>query len=309
MHRFEHHAPTTLEEVVKLLTELGTEAKLLAGGTDLLVFIRHGRIAPKHIIELSRVGELTRICELESGLIIGACVKLREIERNSVIRRLYPHISEAASQVGSVQIRNLATIGGNLCTASPAGDMIPTLMVSGALLHIVGASGERMVRIEEFFKGPGETALCATDVLVSIQLPPPKPRTGWAFFKLGVRGAMDISIVSVAAKLTLSESTSDIVSEVKVALGSVAPVVMLSHSVEKLLTGKRITDSLIEEAAHSVMNEVKPISDHRASAQYRRLMAAVLTKRALKTAFHRAVGEQQQLTQLEVNQGSVFNGG
>lgn len=291
MHRFEHYAPTTIEEVVRLLMKFGAEAKLLAGGTDLLVFIRHGRIAPKCIIELSRVSELTRIDETKDGLILGACVKLRDIERSEIIRRHYPHIAEAASQVGSIQIRNLATIGGNLCTASPAGDMIPVLMVSDAKLHIVGANGERTIKIEEFFKGPNETALGATDVLISIHLPPPKRRTGYAFFKLGVRGAMDISIASAAAKLTLSEHSPELISEVKVALGSVAPTVMLSRSVERLLTGARISDALIEEAAHAVMDEVKPITDHRASEQYRRLMAAVLTKRALKLAMQRALGE------------------
>lgn len=290
MHRFEHYAPTTIEEVVRLLMKFGAEAKLLAGGTDLLVLIRQGRIAPKCIIELSRVIGLTRIDETKEGLILGACVRLRDIERNETIRRHYPHIAEAASQVGSIQIRNLATIGGNLCTASPAGDMIPVLMVSDAELHIVGANGERTIKIEEFFKGPNETALSATDVLVSIHLPP-KPCTGYAFLKLGVRGAMDISIASAAARLTLSQRSPELVSEVKVALGSVAPTVMLSRSVERLLTGARISDALIEEAAHAVMDEVKPITDHRASEQYRRLMAAVLTKRALKLALQRALGE------------------
>ncbi len=291
MCRFEHHAPTTLEEVIILLTKFGAEAKLLAGGTDLLVFMRHGRLAPKHIIELSKVNELTRIDETKDGFIIGACVKLRDIERNESIRRCYTHIAEAASQVGSVQIRNLATIGGNLCTASPAGDMIPALMVSDAELRIAGTNGMRTLKMEEFFKGPNETALSATEVLVSIHLPPPKPRTGGAFFKLGVRNAMDISIASAAAKITMSESSPEVVSEVKVALGSVAPTVILSRNVERVLIGKRISDALIEEAARSVMDEVKPITDHRASEQYRRLMASVLTKRALKLALQRTIGK------------------
>lgn len=292
MHRFEHYAPTRLDEVLRLLIEFGEEAKLLAGGTDLLVFIRHGRMAPKHIIELSRVKELSQLEESEDGLTIGACVKLCEVERNETIRRFYPHIAEAASQVGSVQIRSLATIGGNLCTASPAGDMIPALIVSDAILHIVGANGSRSMRIDEFFIGPGKTALSPTDVLVRIQLPPPKPRTGCAFIKLGVRGAMDISIVNAAARVTMNESPPDVIAEAKVALGSVGPTVIISRNVGKTLNGMRISDALIEEAAHSVMEEVRPITDHRASAQYRRLMAALLTKRALKMALQRAAGEQ-----------------
>jgi carbon-monoxide dehydrogenase medium subunit len=291
MEEFEHYVPTTLEEVIKLLIKFGRAAKLLAGGTDLLVFMRQRRITPTCIIELSRIRDLTAIEEKQEGLFVGACVRLGEIERNSLIRRLFIHVAEAAGNVGSMQIRNLATIGGNICTASPAGDMIPALMVSDAQLHIVGVKGRRIIPISDFFKGPGETTLEETDVLVGIYLPLPKPNTGTAFIKLGVRGAMDISIANVAARVTLN-GTLQRVEEVRVALGSVAPTVILSKSVERYLVGasvKEAIEGLIEKAADSVMDEVKPITDHRASAQYRRLMAAVLTKRALRIALQRAM--------------------
>ena len=282
--KFKYLRPKNLEEALNLLDKYGEQAKLLAGGTDLIVKMKDRVIEPKYIIDLSNLKEL-RFISKENGVIrVGALTTLREIETSPLIQDHVCVLSDAVGKMASWQIRNLGTIGGNLCNASPAADTAPPLLILEAKLKLNSPEEERIVPVEQFFTGPGETILKNNELLTEIQIPIIPDNSGAAFLKLGRRAAHTLSIVSVA---TLAIVEDNVFKDVRIALGSVAPTPIRARKTENKFRGLPATEDVIEENCGCVMEDINPISDVRASAEYRKEMSIVLTKRALFEALSR----------------------
>ncbi|MHA1582351.1 MAG: FAD binding domain-containing protein [Candidatus Baldrarchaeia archaeon] len=276
--KFKYLQPKSLEEALELLDKYGEQAKLLAGGTDLIVKMKDGVVKPEYVIDLSRLEELKFISK-ENGVIkIGALTTLREIETSPIIRENVHVLSDAVEKMASWQIRNLGTIGGNLCNASPAADTAPPLLVLEAELKLTSSEGGRMVPIDQFFTGPGETILKNNELLTEIQIPIMSDHIGTAFLKLGRRVAHTLSIVSVATLVVVED---DVFKDVRIALGSVAPTPVRAKKTEDRFRGLSATKDVVEKNCVWVVEDISPISDVRASAEYRKEMSIVLTKRAL----------------------------
>ncbi|MBN1460234.1 MAG: xanthine dehydrogenase family protein subunit M [Armatimonadetes bacterium] len=281
--------PTTLKEAVKSLQTRG--AVPFAGATDLIPAVRKGEISPRTLVNLKSVDGMTGVHSSRDGLVIGPCTSVADLFDHELVARHAPLLSEVARSFGSVQIRTLATIGGNLCTAAPSADLALPLLALDARLHIRGPRGKREIDIANFFVGVNKTALKRGEILTAIVLPRPKVRTGTAHQKLGVRRAMDLAFVGVAVALRVAADGRKCLAA-RLALGSVAPVPMRARRAEALLEGKALTESLLSEAAAQAAAEAKPIDDLRASGEYRRQMTEVLTRRALREAYRRARKEQ-----------------
>lgn len=275
MRRFEYFEPATLRDASKLLSQGG---QVLAGGTDLLVELREQLRRADRVVNIKKIpgiGELSY--DPRGGLRIGALVTAREIELSPIVLEKYASLAQATRELGSIQVRNRATVVGNVCRASPSADTLPPLIADGATITIFGARGERAMALEEFFKGPGKTVLAPDELVTQILVPPPSPRTGKIYIKHGRRKAMELATVGVAVSLTANV-------EVKIVLGAVAPTPIRARRAEALLRGKPLTAELIEQAAKAAEEESRPISNVRASAEYRRDMVRVLTQRALQQA-------------------------
>lgn len=282
---FDYYAPATLAEATHLLASK-EGAVVLQGGTDLWVATKQKGLRPQSVVSLKKLRPLLSTIEEEDDrTLIGASTTFSQIERSLLIERRFPVLHESVRQIASYQIRNTATIGGNLCNASPAADSAPPLLVLDATLVIQGPGGQRELPIDGFFKGPGKTALDRGEMLTHISLPNPPPGAGAAFVKLGRRISEDISIASAAAWVLLKGHR---VEDVKIALGSVAPTPLRARHAEDALKGGTPSESSYEEAGQAAMQECRPITDVRASADYRRAMVRVLTKNALKKAVERA---------------------
>ncbi|MGH9051902.1 MAG: FAD binding domain-containing protein [Acidimicrobiia bacterium] len=287
MRGFEYERPTSLDEAVQLLDERGEEAHLLAGGTDLAVAIRYGTVRPGVVIDLKQVPELAAAMRhTDEGFTISANTVMTDLEEDARIRERFPGLVEAAQVVGSVQIRNRATLVGNLCNASPAADTPPMLMALDTSVEISGPRGSRSLSIDEFLVGYRETALQRGEVLTAVHIPEPGPRSGTAFLKLGVRRAMEISIVCVGARIDLAEDGT--IASAGLGLGSVAPQTVRPTRAEELLVGERPDPELLAAAGSSATEACSPIDDLRGSAEYRRAMVPVLVRRALSAALGRA---------------------
>jgi carbon-monoxide dehydrogenase medium subunit len=277
----------TMQQAVAAMREHGREASLFAGGTDLLVGMKESRNSPKYLVDIKRLPELnTCTYDDKTGLRLGGATQIRQIETSQLIQQRYRHLAMGAGAVGSIQIRHRATVGGNICNASPCGDTIPNLMVSDARLFLQGANGGREVGLEEFFVGPGRTVL-NDEVLVEIRIPPPGAQSRSSFSRISRRNALDLALVSVAVKLDLPAPDAP-ATNVRVALAAVGPTVFRAKNTEKLLEGRVLSPQLLGEAARSAADEAKPIDDVRASAWYRREMVAALCRRALKQVIEEA---------------------
>jgi carbon-monoxide dehydrogenase medium subunit len=287
MKPFEFHQPTKLGQACALKAEYGNQARLIAGGTDLLVKMKKGLIAPGHLIDLKGIDDLDFIHEQERAICIGALTTLAAISAHPRVAALLPLIKEAAESIGSVQVRNLATIGGNLCNAAPSADMAPALLVLDAEICVQGAAGSRVLPLKEFFTGPGEMDLAPDEVLTEIVVPLPERPLKSAYLKHGPRRAMDVAVVGVAVAIGLDQSQTR-VEQARIALGAVAPIPMRAPAAEKLLENKPVNDLPLEEAGRAVAATAKPISDVRASAEYRLEMVEVLGMRAVASALGRA---------------------
>lgn len=283
--KFEYHYPKSFSELFSLMAKYGDKAKLLAGGTDLLVSMKKREISPDHLINLKEIPELKGISfDEKGGLRIGALTTIDEIEQSHVVKTKYPILWEAVSVMGSPQIRTLGTIGGNLASAIPSADTAPPLIAYGASIIIKGIGGERSLPVEEFFKGPGESDLKSDEVLSEIRIPTPPERSGGTYIKMMRRNAMDLAVVGVATFLKL-DPKKRICEEAKVVLGAVAPTPIRAKETEKFLTGKEINEAIADEAGKIASNESKPISDVRASKEYRKTLVHVLTKRGVLKAY------------------------
>jgi len=278
---FEYVEAKGLEEALSVLKELGGKARVLAGGTDLMVQIREGRVLPEVVVGLEGIEGLDYIrYEEGEGLRIGALTPIRSLERSPVLRERLPILSHAASQLGSVAIRNVGTVGGNLCNAAPSAETAPSLIAVSARARIAGPGGEREVELEEFFTGPGSTVLSPEEMLLEIRVPEPVAGTRGIYLKHGMRGTIDLAVVGVAAVLRFGPD-GESCKEVRIGLGAVAPTPIRARSAEELLKGRKLTSELIEESAKAAVGDTRCISDVRASAEYRREMVEVFTRRAL----------------------------
>ena len=289
MRAFEYHAPTTLDEALSLLQQHGEGARALAGGTDLVVQMKENATkfaAPSHIISLLRVPDLTGIEFSENdGLRIGAGASMMEVARSPIIRGRYVAIAEGASLVGSYQTMNMATVGGNLCNAAPSADIAPPLLVFDAEAVIVGPSGRRSLPLEEFFFGPGRTALAPDELLAEVRVPVTPTGTGSAYARHTPRKQMDIAVVGVAAALTLAGGR---IERARLALGAVAPMPVRAGRAEAQLEGETLSDECLARATDAAVEECSPISDVRGSAEFRRHIVRVMTERMLREAVERA---------------------
>lgn len=287
--KFQYHEPKTLEEVLRLLSELGGNAKLLAGGTDLLVRMKLGVDRPSHVISLEKVPRLNEITLREThGVGIGSAVTAAELAENELIRDRFVPLAIASSRLGAPMIRNRATIGGNLVNARPAADLSPACMVLSANLKIKSLNMERHVSANDFFVGPGQTLLEDNELLMGMEIETPPPWTGGSYLKLGARKALEISMVNVACLLTLSSSDGHI-SDVRIALGAVAPTPVRALAAEEFLLGQKPSESLFKEAGAIGVGMCSPITDHRGTMEYRCMMIESLTHRALQQAYQKAV--------------------
>ncbi len=282
--KFDHLEAKTIEEACSLLAKYKDKARVIAGGTDLLVSMKGREISPQYIINIKAIPNLDGInYSRKDGLVIGAMTTLAAIESSPIIGERFPILSSAAHQTGSPHIRNIGTIGGNLCNAAPSADMAPSLIGLGAKAKIKGLKGERIVTVEQFFLGPGVSVLKAGEILTEIQVPNPPPHTRGVYLKLPARTAIDIAVVGVAVVVTLDTKGINI-ADAKIVLGAVASTPIRARQAEDIIKGKALDDELIQKAAQAAADEAKPISDVRGSASYRKEMVKVLTNRALKQA-------------------------
>jgi carbon-monoxide dehydrogenase medium subunit len=276
MKPFDYYQPQSLKEAYGLMEKQKGRAKYIAGGTDLLVRIKQRAIQPEALISLRGVGELSK-CQWNSGLTVGSMVLLRDIDCNEQIGRIYPALTQAVSLLANPQVRNVATIGGNLCNAAPSADCAPPLLVLEANVTIEGPGGKRTVPMDDFFASPGETAAEPSEIVAQIHIPPIKGQAGMAFLKMG-RVSQDISVVNAAALIAMEKK---VCRKCRIAVGAVAPIPLRLKRIEKLVEGAQLEPGLFETVAKEVEQSVSPITDVRSSEAYRRIISGVLVKRAL----------------------------
>lgn len=273
MHRFEYHEPTTVVQACELLRTYGNDVKLMAGGTDLLVRMRGGNITPQHVVNIKKIPALGQVRNAADGVEIGASVTLFDVEK--VLQGLpgYAVLAQAIHTIGSCQIRNRATLVGNVCNASPAADSLPALSVLEAVLKVAGLNGERLVSIESFFAGPGKTVLQAGEMVVSVILPAISEDATGVYLKHGRRSKVDLSTVGLAV-INAGEVF-------RVALGAVAPTVVRAAAAEAYLNENGLSRSTADKAVQLVVQAAAPITDIRASREYRLDIVSTLSQRAL----------------------------
>lgn len=281
MKDFEYFDPNTVNQAVRLLRKHQGTAKVLAGGTDLFSRMRHQALMPDVVIDLKRIKALSGLrYSRQKGLRLGASVAHGEVEHHPSVRRHYGALAEAAGWVGSLQTRHRGTVAGNLCNASPAADTAPALIAYRAVIKIVGPEGEREVPIDAFFQGPGQTVLKPDEIVTDILVPPPQGTLGWGFLRR-TRTAIDIALVSSCAVIRADHG---VCGEVGIGLGAVAPTPLRAAVAEALLRGRQPSAALIEEVGKVAAAGCRPISDVRCSAEYRKDMVDVLTRRCVQSA-------------------------
>jgi len=281
MQAFDHFNPQTLDEAFTLLSRYNGRAKLIAGGTDLMLQLKSGRFAPQAIINLKRLPELQGLdYDQENGLQLGALTTLLELTRSPLINQHYPVLAQAAGLMASEQIRSFATVGGNLCNASPSADLAPPLIALDGVALIVGPAGERRLSLEAFFRGPGQSVLEPGELLKGIQLPPPQGRA--TYLKQAPRAFMDIAVAGVAVRL-LQESGR--CRQARIVLAAVAPIPLRVLPAEAVLQDHPLTEDRVSQAAQLAAAACSPIDDVRGSAWYRRRMVEVLVKRGVNQLY------------------------
>jgi carbon-monoxide dehydrogenase medium subunit len=282
--KFDYHAPASLSEALDLLVSYGDDAKLLAGGTDLLLAMKKRTTTPAHVINLKTIPGLSGISGDAKGLTIGALTTMADIKRSALVRETYTPLWDAVSVMGSPQVRTLATLGGNLVSAVPSADTAPPLIVLSAQAHFIGPSGERTCPVEALFAAPSTCSLASTDILTHVTVPFPQGKG--AYLKLMRRAALDLALVGVAAFVSLD--ADKVCTYARIALGAVAPTPVRATAAEAIIEGKVLTEALAAEAGKASGTECFPITDVRSSLEYRCSMVEVLTERALLEALKRS---------------------
>ncbi|RKU22128.1 carbon monoxide dehydrogenase [Candidatus Poribacteria bacterium] len=287
MQDFSYVAAQTLSEAVALLDENGEKARILAGGTDLIVNVREGRRDVGLMVDVKSVPEVNVLdYDANTGLTLGAAVECYKVYAVDAICRAYPGLIDATKIIGGTAIQGRASIGGNLCNASPAADCIPPLIVLGATCVIAGPNGERELPVERFCTAPGQTALENGEMLVSLKIPAPASNSSSFYLRFIPRNEMDIAVVGAGASVTLDDAKQTIVSA-RISLAAVAPTPLFAEEASALLAGREVSDAAIDEAAQAAQAIARPISDMRGTAEQRTHLVGVLTRRALNGAIQR----------------------
>ena len=281
-----YEAPTSLDAAVSLLAEAGGSSRVLAGGTDLIIQMRGEVIAPDLVVDIKRIDEVRSIAAEDGGFRIGAAVTGAELGEHAEVRAAWPGIVEASELIGSTQVQGRATIGGNLCNASPAADSVPAMIAARAVVDVVGPNGRRTVPVEEIAAGPGKTTLAPGEIVASFFLPARPPGSGDAYLRMIPRTEMDIAIVGVGVNLTMGEDGT--CTEAHVALGAVAERVLLVPEAAAALVGTTVDAAALKDLAGAASGACRPIDDKRGTKEYRIKVAGVLARRAAQTALERA---------------------
>ena len=293
--RFELLLPRSLPEALEMKKSHGEKARVVAGGTDLLVLLKDQKLKAEVVMSLSGIRELNFIRDEKGrGVTLGALATHSSVADSPIIRQKFPDLAEACAQVSCVQIQNLGTVGGNLCNASPAADAAPPLLLTDALLTLASTQGERSVSIHDFFLAPRQTVLKPDEILKEIFMPEVSGRRGATYLKLGRRRAMEIAIVGVGVAVHLNGSDRT-VSECRIAMGSVAPTPLRARKAEAIFRDQEFTDKIVEDGAEVAAEEARPISDIRGSAEYRLDMIRVLCRHGARAALARAQGKQVEV--------------
>ena len=288
MQDFSYIAAKTVPEAVALLDENGARARILAGGTDLIVQAREAKRDVGLMVDIKAIPEVNILAyDADAGLTLGAAVACHRIYADPAISAAYPGLIDATKIIGGTAIQGRAAVGGNLCNASPAADSIPPLIVLNATAVIAGPDGEREVPVDQFCTAPGQTALGNGEMLVSLKVPAPAPNSSSFYHRFIPRNEMDIAVVGVGAAVTLDDAKQSIRSA-RIALAAVAPTPLFAEEASELLTGREISDDTIAEAARAAQAIARPISDMRGTAEQRTHLVGVLTRRALNRAIERA---------------------
>ncbi len=283
---FDYLAPKTLKEALALLDKYQDDCKVICGGQSLLILMRQGLVAPKYLLGLKGIAELSYIKDEKDGLKIGAATTHRTIEKSPIIKKKYPVLAEMETRLASIQTRNWGTIGGNVCHGDPAGDPVPVFIALNASFTMAGTKGNRTLPAEEFCLDYFEVALEPGELLTGITLPPVPPRTGTAYTKFNVIES-DLATVGVAVSITLG-SGDGVCQDIRIALGAAAPTAIRAKKAEAVLKGKKISDALLAQAGEAAAKEADPISDIYASEEYRRELVKVLVPRMTREAMARA---------------------
>ena len=287
----ELHEAGTLSEAAALLDRYAPEARLLAGGTDVLVDLKTARVGGGHLISIQGIDELRGVSQTEAGLDIGALTTLAELDRSPIVAERYPVIRDATSRMAAPQIRNAATVGGNLAGGVPCADLPPVLLVSDASVVLWSPSGRRTVGMSELVVGPRETILRDDEVLEKVLVPEPTPGFGAAYERFALRDGNAIAVAAVAVGLLMDDNGT--IREARIALGAVAPTPRLVESAAAALIGRAPDNDAATLTAQAAMAAAEPISDVRGSAEYRRRLVGILTGRAIATARRRAEGARR----------------
>ena len=286
----DYFEPKTLDEALSLLKKYGEQTKVIAGGTDVMVDIKF-KEEPGGLINIKKIPGLGGIQENGGSLRIGPLTTIREIETSALVRDKLPVLWDASHQFASLQIRNTATIGGNICRASPSGETLTPLLVLEAKAKLAFSDGEKSEPFTSFFQGPGKCSVGAKGLLTGIDVPYPAAGSRGVYLKHAVRGAMDIAMVGVAVLITPDAAKNNL-QDVRIGLGAVAPTPVRAPKTEALLRGKPLTAALLKEAAAMAASESSPISDQRSSAEYRRWIVEALTRRGLEQTWKAATGKE-----------------
>jgi carbon-monoxide dehydrogenase medium subunit len=283
---FDYARPRSVREAVDLLAEKGDRARVLAGGTDLIVQMRVGRRQPELVVDIKDIPELNELTyDPEAGLTLGAAVPCYKIYGNAAVGHAYPGLIDAASLIGGTQIQGRASLGGNLCNAAPSADSVPAMIALKGTANIAGPRGTRQVAVEDFCTAPGRTVLQPNELLVSLHFPAPEPNSGAHYMRFIPRNEMDIAVAGAGVSVVLSNGT---VKEARVALASVAPTPLFVRQAGQALAGKAPNERNIQAAAELARDAAKPINDMRGTIEFRKHLCEVLTRRALNIAIERA---------------------
>ena len=288
MNALTYESPGSVDEAVKLLAAAGSDAKILAGGTDLLVQLRMGMIKPALIVDVKNIPETTVIKEESGGYRVGSAVSGAELGEHDGMNNSWPGVVEALELIGSTQIQGRASMGGNLCNASPAADAVPAMIAADTVCTIAGPDGRREARVEDIVTGPGQTSLKAGEMVVDFYFPPRPARSGDAYLRFIPRTEMDIAVVGAGISLTLDEA--GVCSAARVALGAVAATQLVVEDGAAALIGSTLDDAALEKLDAAARAACRPIDDKRGTIEYRTKVAGVLARRAAKIAQQRAEG-------------------
>nr|WP_233287234.1 xanthine dehydrogenase family protein subunit M [Bradyrhizobium oropedii] len=281
-------APRTLDEAIGAFAAAGSAARIMAGGTDLLVQMRSGLVRPGLIVDIKKIGEMTEITEAaDGGFRVGAAVSGMELAEHARFGKVWPGVLEAVNLIGSKQVQGRASAGGNLCNGSPAGDSVPAMIAAGAVVTVQGPNGRREMKVEDVPAGPGRTNLRPGEILVSFSLPPRPKGSGDAYLRMIPRTEMDIAVVGIGVSLTLQDG---VCIAARVGLGAVAPTALLVAPAAQALVGSKLDDAALEAAAAACRAACRPIDDKRGTIAYRTKTAGVLLKRTAAIAAQRAGG-------------------